>query len=289
MASICSEAPLGVSVERAWILLRKFGGADKAFPGVLIGCRLEGDSRIVTFASGTQVREQLVDLDDARHRLAYAAVAGRFSHHSASMQVIAEGPERSRFVWISDFLPNEVEPMVRALVQQGTAAFQRAAEGTGVSEARLAGGCSCGAVRYHLGSAPMFVNCCHCRDCQRQTGSAFVLNALIETDRLHLDCGTLQSVAMPTSSGRPHDIYRCPACHIALWSDYGRRAGLRFLRVGTLDDPDALPPDAHIFTRSKLPWVVLPTDRPAYPVYYDLQALWPAASLHRRRSAVEEA
>jgi hypothetical protein len=148
----------------------------------------------------------------------------------------------------------------------------------------LEGGCACGAVRYRLGSAPMFVHCCHCRDCQRQTGSAFVLNALIETDRISLLSGEPAPVAVPTDSGRPHEIYRCPACQTALWSDYGGRPALRFVRVGTLDDPTALSPDVHIFTRSKLPWVELPDGVPAFNVYYDMKALWPAASLKRRRA-----
>jgi hypothetical protein len=148
----------------------------------------------------------------------------------------------------------------------------------------LEGGCSCGAVRYRLKSEPMFVHCCYCRDCQRQTGSAFVLNALIETDRIEQLSGELEPVSMPTDSGRPHDIYRCPVCWTALWSDYGRRPGLRFVRVGTLDDASALPPDVHIFTRSKLPWVALPKDVPAFEVYYDLKTLWPAASQERRRA-----
>ena len=148
----------------------------------------------------------------------------------------------------------------------------------------LEGGCACGAVRYRLGSAPMFVHCCHCRDCQRQTGSAFVINALIETDRITLLSGDPAPVAMPTDSGHPHEIYRCPACGTALWSDYGGRAALRFVRVGTLDDPAALPPDVHIFTRSKLPWVELPENVPAFEVYYDTKALWPRASLERRRA-----
>lgn len=148
----------------------------------------------------------------------------------------------------------------------------------------LDGGCACGAVRYRLLSAPMIVHCCHCRDCQRQTGSAFVINALIETDRTAVLTGAPEPVAVPTDSGRPHDIHRCPACRTALWSDYGRRPALRFVRVGTLDDPAALPPDVHIYTRSRLPWVSLPTDRPAFPAYYELAAVWPAESLARRRA-----
>ncbi|MFI4933483.1 MAG: GFA family protein [Caulobacterales bacterium] len=146
----------------------------------------------------------------------------------------------------------------------------------------LEGGCACGAVRYRLTSAPMFVHCCHCHDCQRQTGSAFVLNALIETDRIALVSGAPEAVGVPTDSGRPHDVYRCPVCQTALWSDYGRRPQLRFVRVGTLDEPGALPPDVHIFTRSKLPWLALPPGARAYKVYYDMQRLWPADSLERR-------
>jgi len=149
---------------------------------------------------------------------------------------------------------------------------------------RLEGGCACGAVRYRLESAPMFVHCCHCRDCQRQTGSAFVLNALIETDRITVLAGDPEPVPVPTDSGRPHDIWRCRTCRTALWSDYGGRAALRFVRVGTLDDAAALPPDVHIYTRSKLPWITLPKEVPAFEVYYDSQSLWPAASLERRRA-----
>jgi hypothetical protein len=148
----------------------------------------------------------------------------------------------------------------------------------------LPGGCACGAVRYSLQSRPMFVHCCHCRDCQRQTGSAFVLNAIIETDRISLLSGTPHPNPLPTESGRPHDVYRCPTCGTALWSDYGRRPGLRFVRVGTLDNATALRPDVHIFVRSKLPWITLPPDVPAFDVYYDIRALWPVESQERRRA-----
>ncbi len=148
----------------------------------------------------------------------------------------------------------------------------------------LTGGCACGAVRYRLTSSPMFVHCCHCHDCQRQTGSAFVLNALIEADRIVLVAGEPEAVGVPTDSGRPHDIHRCPTCRTALWSDYGRRPALRFVRVGTLDTPAALPPDVHIFTRSKLPWITLPPGVPAFEIYYDMEALWPKASFERRRA-----
>jgi hypothetical protein len=147
------------------------------------------------------------------------------------------------------------------------------------------GGCFCRKVRYRLSSAPMFVHCCHCRNCQNQTGSAFVINAIIETDRIELLSGRPEIDTVESGSGRPHDIYRCPDCRVAVWSDYGRRAGLRFVRVGTLDDPAALSPDVHIFTRSKLPWVRLPEGAPAYEVFYERDKLWPAESLERRRIA----
>ncbi len=149
---------------------------------------------------------------------------------------------------------------------------------------KLEGGCACASVRYRLGSAPMFVHCCHCRDCQRQTGSAFVINALIETGRIAPLAGDPQPLAVPTDSGRPHRIFRCPACQTAVWSEYGGRAKLRFVRVGTLDDPAALMPDVHIYVRSKLPWVTLPEGVPAFEAYYDSQKVWPAASLERRRA-----
>ena len=135
----------------------------------------------------------------------------------------------------------------------------------------LEGGCACGAARFRLTSAPMFVHCCHCRDCQRQTGSAFVLNALIETDRIILLSGALEPVAVPTDSGRPHDIHRCRACQTALWSDYGRRPALRFVRVGTLDEPARLPPDVHIYTRSSADGSSC-RRRPRFRAYYDTKA-----------------
>jgi len=149
----------------------------------------------------------------------------------------------------------------------------------------LKGRCACGAVRYRLASAPMFVHCCHCRDCQRETGSAFVLNALIEADRVTLLSGNLEPVAVPTNSGRPHEFHRCPSCKVAVWSVYGGAGPkLRFVRVGTLDDPAAVAPDVHIYVRSKLPWVALPEGVPSFDAYYDSRKLWPAASLERRRA-----
>jgi hypothetical protein len=151
-------------------------------------------------------------------------------------------------------------------------------------EESLTGGCSCGAVRYRLIGPPMFVHCCHCLDCQRQTGSAFVLNAIYETERIEMLSGAPEPTEVPTDSGRPHDIFRCPACRIALWSDYGRLGVWRFVRVGTLDNPAALEPDVHIYTRSKVPWVRLPDGVPAFEAYYDAKEVWPAESLARRKA-----
>jgi hypothetical protein len=147
------------------------------------------------------------------------------------------------------------------------------------------GGCSCGEVRYRLASDPMFVHCCHCLNCQRQTGSAFVLNLLIEADRVELTAGTPNVVPVPRDDGSLQSIFRCPTCQVALWSEYGRPQVL-FVRAGTLDDPSWVEPDVHIFTRSRVPWVELPETVPAFDVYYDSATLWPPASLERRQAAL---
>ncbi|MBP6339289.1 MAG: GFA family protein [Vitreoscilla sp.] len=145
------------------------------------------------------------------------------------------------------------------------------------------GGCDCRQVRYRLTSKPLFVNCCHCRWCQRESGSAFALNAMIESDRVQLLAGQPEMVMTPSASGQGQTIARCPSCRLALWSHYaGAGPLLSFVRVGTLDEPEALPPDIHIFTTSKQPWVLLPPGTPAVPEYYDREAHWPAESLARR-------
>ncbi|HET7674333.1 MAG TPA: GFA family protein [Gammaproteobacteria bacterium] len=148
----------------------------------------------------------------------------------------------------------------------------------------LEGGCTCGAVRYRLTSKPLFVHCCHCRWCQRETGSAFVLNAMIEADRVQLLQGEPETVLTPSNSGKGQKIVRCPTCRVALWSHYAGAGDLvSFVRVGTLDDPDRLPPDIHIFTSSKQPWVVFPPGVPVMAEYYDRNKYWPAESLERRK------
>jgi hypothetical protein len=145
------------------------------------------------------------------------------------------------------------------------------------------GGCSCGAVRYRLAGDPLFVHCCHCLNCQRQTGSAFVVNVLIEAERVEIVAGTPQAVDVPRDDGSAQEIFRCPDCQVALYSRYGH-SRVYFVRAGTLDDPASVSPDVHIFTRSKLPWVVLPEGVPAFEVYYDTSELWPADSLERVRA-----
>ena len=133
-----------------------------------------------------------------------------------------------------------------------------------MSDASFDGRCTCGAVRFRMLSTPLFVHCCHCRWCQRETGTAFALNALIEADRVQLLAGEPECVDTPSQSGKGQKIWRCPQCRIALWSNYaGAGDKLRFVRVGTLEQPDRLPPDIHIFTASRQPWVVLPPGAPA--------------------------
>jgi hypothetical protein len=142
------------------------------------------------------------------------------------------------------------------------------------------GGCSCGAVRYRLTSDPLFVHCCHCLNCQRQTGSAFAVNVLIEADRVELLAGEPEPVRVPRSAGTYQRIFRCPACQVAVYSTY-TRSTVRFVRAGTLDDPSGVEPDVHIYVRSKAPWVELPASTPAFRSYYDTEKLWPATSLQR--------
>jgi hypothetical protein len=147
------------------------------------------------------------------------------------------------------------------------------------------GRCTCGDVVYKLTTRPLFVHCCHCRWCQRESGAAFALNAMIEADRVALVRGGPEVVDTPSNSGRGQKISRCARCRIAVWSNYaGAGDKVRFVRVGTLDTPDQFPPDIHIFTASKQPWVVLPPGVPAVEEYYDREQYWPRESLERRRA-----
>lgn len=151
------------------------------------------------------------------------------------------------------------------------------------SDTDYEGGCGCRAVRYRLRSRPLIVHACHCTECRRLTGSAFALNALIETELLETLEGEPRIVAVVGTSGKPQEIFRCPACATALWSHYpGGGAKLAFVRVGTLDEPGRLPPDIHIYTSTRLPWLQLPEGARAVPEYYSAKEVWPADSLQRR-------
>jgi len=151
----------------------------------------------------------------------------------------------------------------------------------------LKGACACGYVRYEMDSQPLIVHCCHCSWCQRQNGSAFAVNALIEADRVRLIKGNVVDIEVPSPSGANQRISRCPKCQVAVWSYYlvlygGTGELVRFIRVGTLDDPSRLPPDVHIYTSSKQPWVTLPPDALAVDEYYVTEEVWSEESLARR-------
>ena len=151
------------------------------------------------------------------------------------------------------------------------------------AEISYEGGCTCRFIRYRMKMKPMFVHCCHCRWCQRESGASFALNALIESDQVENLRGEVEVIDTPSQSGIGQRIARCPRCRVAVWSNYGGAGDLvRFVRVGTLDEPDGFPPDVHIFTMSKQPWVLLPPETPAVHEYYKSAELWPKESLERR-------
>ena len=154
------------------------------------------------------------------------------------------------------------------------------------------GGCTCGFVRYQLVSDPLIVHCCHCRDCQRQTGTAFALNAIFEANHVKLLSGTVDEITVPSPSGKGQTIARCPKCEVAVWSNYfmgGIKDRIRFNRVGTMDNPDLLPPDIHIFTESKQPWVVLPPNDLAVKAYYNYEKIWTIENQKVRESLLAKA
>lgn len=152
----------------------------------------------------------------------------------------------------------------------------------------LEGGCSCGVVRYRLTREPLFVHCCHCTSCQRETGSAFAINALVEAEAVEVLATPPACVPTPSESGRGQSVWRCPDCRVALWSNYaGFGPAVSFVRVGTLDQAHEVCPDVHIYTRSKVPWVTLPADVPAADEYYRVKELWPPESLERLRALRE--
>jgi hypothetical protein len=150
----------------------------------------------------------------------------------------------------------------------------------------MEGGCTCRQIRYRLTGTPLIVHACHCRWCQRETGTAHALNALYEADRVVHTADEPEIINTPSASGRGQKIARCPTCKVAIWSNYPQAGpAVRFVRVGTLDDPDRCPPDIHIFTSSKQPWVTLPPGAKAVPEFYDLAAVWSPESLERHLCA----
>ncbi|TDR20703.1 GFA family protein [Marinicella litoralis] len=153
------------------------------------------------------------------------------------------------------------------------------------------GGCACGKVRYQLNTAPLIVHCCHCRYCQRQTGSAFAINALYETSQVKLLSGVVDKIVTPSPSGKGQTIARCAECHVALWSHYfmgGIDKLISFIRVGSLDNPDLLPPDVHIFTESKQSWVLLPPDTLVVQEFYNYATTWSAENQLIRKQLLEK-
>lgn len=158
--------------------------------------------------------------------------------------------------------------------------------------ADLEGGCACGHVRYQLSAKPLIVHCCHCRYCQRQTGSAFVINALYESTQVKLLSGSVNEIETPSPSGKGQTVARCPVCQVAVWSHYfmgGIQKLIRFIRVGTLDNPDLLPPNVHIFTETKQPWVKLPADVLSVPVFYSYETTWSEENQLIRKNLLEQA
>lgn len=157
---------------------------------------------------------------------------------------------------------------------------------------KIEGGCTCGEVRYDVLSTPLIVHCCHCRWCQRQTGTAFALNALIEAEHVRVTQGDVEILAVASPSGKGQTIARCQSCRIAVWSNYhmdGLRDYIRFIRVGTLDDPDLMPPDVHIFASTKQSWVQIPAGDKVYDKYYPYKEVWSSKCLARRRALIDEA
>ena len=150
----------------------------------------------------------------------------------------------------------------------------------------MEGHCSCSRVRYRVGAKPIITHCCHCSWCQRETGSAFAVNAVVETSEIDIVFGEPETIVTPSASGKGQKIVRCAHCRVALWSHYaGAGEALSFLRVGTLDDPDLCPPDVHIFTSTKRQWVRLPEDARVFEEFYNPAEVWSDEARARWKAA----
>ncbi|MEP3051798.1 MAG: GFA family protein [Erythrobacter sp.] len=155
--------------------------------------------------------------------------------------------------------------------------------------ADLAGQCSCGAVQYELLDTPLFVHCCHCTWCQRETGSAFAINVLIETEQVRLVKGEVDWLKRPSNSGQGQDLAFCWQCGTILWSHYKTaKERIAFVRAGTLLDASKVAPDIHIYTATKLPWVEIPLKVQRVQEIYDLGDYWPENSIKRFRKTTEK-
>jgi len=158
-----------------------------------------------------------------------------------------------------------------------------------MTEAAREGGCGCGHLRYRVEGEPIFVNNCHCRLCQRQTGSTSVVNAFFESERVTVTSGALTEFTTKGGSGGDHTICRCATCGTTVFSYYPRvgRVGTG-IRVGSFDNPDGFTPTAIVFTESKMPWVPLPEGIPAFEQYYNPKELVSEANFARLIALVEK-
>lgn len=129
MASIRQEIQVAAGAEKIWDAVRDVGEIHRRLvPGFVTDCRLEGDTRVVTFGNGMVVRELIVDCDDAARRLVWSASGGRLTHHNASLQVIAEDPTHSRLVWIADLMPHEMAAPIAGMIAAGMQAMKKTLE-----------------------------------------------------------------------------------------------------------------------------------------------------------------
>lgn len=148
------------------------------------------------------------------------------------------------------------------------------------------GGCACGTVRYRMQAPPLIVHCCHCHACQREVGSAFAVNILIEKTESPLLSGETEAFAVPTVSGNPHLYNRCMKCQSIVWHEYHPPGPqIRFIPAGTLDPGHGIKPDIHIFTDSKQPWVPIPEGAKSVPQFYEYRETWRPESFERLRLA----
>jgi hypothetical protein len=155
--------------------------------------------------------------------------------------------------------------------------------------APLTGGCACGNVRYRMESPPILVHGCHCRYCQRMSGSAFAVNAMIEANCVtSIGEGGPEAIHTPSALPAGQKIHRCPRCFVALWSNHSQLGdAIVHVCVGTLDEADHLSPDVHCFTATKHPWVTLPDGVPAFAGDYDAAKVWTAEASGRIAAAMQ--